>query len=39
VVYKPCTNELERVWEWPDKLSNLFLEKMCAISETEQRDT
>jgi hypothetical protein len=32
VVYKPCTNELERVWEWPDKLSNLFRGKVFPIS-------
>ena len=35
MVYKPSANELECVRVRVDKLGNLFLRKICAISETE----
>ncbi len=39
MVCKPGTDELERVWVRPDKLGDLFLGKVCAVSETEQWHT
>jgi hypothetical protein len=37
VVFKPGVNELKRVWMWCDKLSDLLLCKVSAISKREQR--
>ena len=37
MVFKPGTDEVDRVCGGADKLSNLFFGKICAISETERR--
>ena len=36
MVYKPGTNELECIRVRVDKLGNLFLRKICAVSEMER---
>ena len=36
MVYKPGTNKVDRVCRRADKLSNLLLRKICAISEMER---
>ena len=37
MVCKPGTNELECIWVRVDKPGNLFLRKMCAVSEPERK--
>ena len=37
MVYKPGPNEIDSFWGRADKIGNLFLSEICAISETDRR--